>query len=64
MEDRPRSIDEIYNVEESKTMEGYDDGRLLYRQEAERVDPSGGDGEGVSPRIRFPGDGSLLQSGI
>ena len=63
-EDRPtHSIAEIVDAGESKTMEGYDDGCLLYRQEAERVDPSGGDGEGVSPRIRFPGDGSLYQVG-
>ena len=64
VEDRPtHSIDEIDDAGESKTMEGYDDGCLLYRQEAERVDPSGGDGEGVSPRIRIPGGGSLNKVG-
>ena len=64
MEDRPtRSLDEIVDAGESKTMEGYDDGCLMCRQESERGDPYGGDSEDISPYIRPSGDGSLDKVG-
>ena len=64
VEDRPtHSIDEIDDVGESKTMEGYDDGCLMCRQESERGDPYGGDSEDISPYIRPSGDGSLDKVG-
>ena len=57
------SIDEIDDAGESTTIEEYDDGRLHYRQEAERVDPSCGGGEGVIPCTDIHGDGSLEKVG-
>ena len=64
VEDRiNHSINEIDDAGESKTIEEYDDGCLRYRQDAERVDPSCGDGEGVSPCTDIHGDGSLEKVG-
>ena len=64
VEDRiNHSINEIDDAGESKTIEEYDDGCLRYRQKAERVDPSCGDGEGVSPCTDIHGDGSLEKVG-
>ena len=64
VEDRMNnSIDDTDDAEESKTIEEYDDGCLHYRHEAEPVDPSCGDGEGVSPCTDIPGDGLLEKVG-
>ena len=64
VEDRiNRSIDDTDDAEESKTIEEYDDGCLHYCHEAEPVDPSCGDWEGVSPCTDIHGDGSLEEVG-